>query len=123
MEILIIIIMKYQSLNRIDDRAHYLKSLQNACAREQSYLKKDEPSRPFQGNVYFSPESMYANNLSDEIFTRQAYGNTRNMVPIEVAEDGNCLINALSMALIGTVNWWHHYCQASLILCGDNCCT
>ena len=45
---------------------------------------------------------MNIDKFSDEISTHQVYGNTRNWVPVEVAEDGKCIFNALSMALIDT---------------------
>ena len=57
-----IIITKYKSLKRIDDRAYYFQSLQNTRAREILF-QKEEPSGPFYGDVYFSPESMNIENF------------------------------------------------------------
>ena len=56
------VIMKNQSLKRIDDRAYYFQSLQNTRARE-ILCQKEEPLGPFYGDVYFSPESMNVENF------------------------------------------------------------
>ena len=68
----------------------------------KNFWWEENSSGPFLGEVHFSSQTMTIDDFAYGIFSRQSYGNTGDRVPVAVSGDGNCLFNALSMALVGT---------------------